>query len=109
MGAHPPRAWGPSSGPPHLQLCGGQVDICDHFSARMLHLQAWVQLQEMEAAVLAVQIFHCTGTHVTHGLGQEDSTLQRQTGAKGFQPLWGEWQLPPQVHSGELPLGSPDQ
>ena len=37
-----------------LQLRSRQVDICDHFSARMLHLQAWVQLQEVEAAILAV-------------------------------------------------------
>lgn len=69
-----PRAWSPF---PHLKLSGRQVDISNHFCAGVFHLQTGIQLQEVEAAILAVEIFNCPCTHVAHGLGQEDSTLQR--------------------------------
>lgn len=59
----------------HLELCCWQVDICHHLRAGMLHLQARVQLQEVEAAILAVQIFHGACTHISHHFGKLHCTL----------------------------------
>lgn len=70
-----PRALSPG---PCLQLGSRQVDIRDHLCAGVLHLQAGIQLQEVETAILAVEIFYRPRAHVAHSLGQADGTLQRR-------------------------------
>lgn len=61
-----------------LQLSRRQVDVSHHFSAGVLHLQAGVEFQEVEAAILAVEVLHCACTDVAHHLSQLHSTLKRK-------------------------------
>lgn len=59
-----------------LQLGGRQVDISHHLSAGVFHLQTRVELQEVEAAVLAVEILYCTSADIPHHLSQLHCTLR---------------------------------
>ncbi len=72
----------------HLRLRDGQLFICcnadhlldqvdagDQLGDRMLHLQAGIHLQEIEAAVRADDELHRAGTVVIHRLGQGDGLL----------------------------------
>lgn len=60
----------------YLELGSGEVHICNHFRARVLDLQARVQLEEVEAPVLTVEVLHGARAHVAHHLCQADRTLQ---------------------------------
>lgn len=60
----------------NLQLGSGQVDVGHHLGARVFHLKTRVELQEIEAAVLAVEVLDCTGTYVTHHLSQLHCALR---------------------------------
>ena len=80
LGRSRPRAQSPS---PCLQLGSRKVDIRDHFRAGMFHLQAGIQLQEVEAAVLAVEVLDSPRAHVAHRLGQAHGTLQTRCGRRG--------------------------
>lgn len=62
----------------YLQLGSREVHICHHLRARVLHLQPGVQLQEVEAPVLPVQILHGACTDVPNHLGQADSALRER-------------------------------
>lgn len=53
----------------YLKLGGWKVDIRNHFSTGMFHLQTWIQLQKVEPSIFRVQVFHSTCTHVAHHLG----------------------------------------
>ena len=59
----------------HLELRCRQIDVSYHLCAGVLHLQAGIQLQKVEAAVLAVQVFHSARTHIPHHLGKLHRTL----------------------------------
>lgn len=59
----------------HLELRCRQIDISHHLCAGVLHLQAGIQLQKVEAAILAVQIFHSASTHISHHFGKLHCTL----------------------------------
>lgn len=61
-----------------LQLGSRQVDISHHLSTGVFHLQTRVELQEVEAAVLAVEVLHCTCTDVPHHLSQLHCALRRE-------------------------------
>lgn len=60
-----------------LQLGRRQVDVGHHLGAGVLHLQTGVELQEVEAAVLAVEVLHGPGADVAHHLCQLHCTLRR--------------------------------
>lgn len=67
----------------------------------MFHLQAGIQLQEVEAAILAVEVFNGPRTHVAHGLGQAHGTLQRDGGGRGASSgFLGENVLAPSLKAG---------
>lgn len=61
-----------------LQLGSRQIDISHHFSAGVLHLQAGVEFQEVEAAILAVEVLHCTRTDIPNHFSQFYSTLREK-------------------------------
>lgn len=61
-----------------LQLGSRQVDVSHHLGAGVLHLQTGVELQEVEAAVLAIEVLHCTCADVSHHLSQLHCTLRRE-------------------------------
>lgn len=62
----------------YLELGSGEVHIRNHFRAGVLDLQAWVQLEEVEAPVLAVEVLDGARAHVAHHLRQADRTLQER-------------------------------
>lgn len=53
----------------YLKLRGWKVDIRNHFSAGMFHLQTRIQLQKVEPSVFGEEVFHRTCAHVAHHLG----------------------------------------
>ena len=56
-----------------LELTRGQVHIGDHFCARVLHLEARIQLEEAVGALLrVVQVLHCARAHIAHHFGELD-------------------------------------
>lgn len=61
-----------------LQLGSRQVDISHHFCAGVLHLQAGVELQEVKAAILAVEVLHGTCADIPNHLSQLHCTLQER-------------------------------
>lgn len=61
-----------------LQLGSRQVDVSHHLRTGVLHLQTGIKLQEVEAAILAVEVLHCTSTDVPHHLSQLHCTLRRE-------------------------------
>lgn len=69
-----------------LQLGSGQVDVGHHLGAGMLHLQAGVEFQEVEAAILAVEVFHRARTYVPDHFSQLHCTLKYRGG--GIYNLW---------------------
>ena len=68
-----------------LQLGSRQVDISHHLRTGVFHLQTRVELQEVEAAILAVEILYCTCTDVTHHLSQLHCTLRRANNSIRFK------------------------
>lgn len=60
-----------------LHLSGRQVDISYHLSAGVFHLQTGVELQEVETAILAVEVLHSSCADVTDHLSQPHSALQK--------------------------------
>lgn len=61
-----------------LQLGGRQIDVGHHLGAGVLHLQTGIEFQEVEAAILAVEVLYCTCTDVPHHLSKLHCTLRRE-------------------------------
>ena len=40
----------------------------------MFHLQAWVQLQEVELPGVLIEVLHCARTDIAHHLSQSDGS-----------------------------------
>ena len=76
-----------------MQLCGGQVDVGHHFSAGVLHLETRVELQEVEAAVLAVEILHGASAHVAHHLSELHRTLEQGKTSGQFMSMFTTFKL----------------
>lgn len=61
-----------------LKLGSREVYISNHFCTGMFHLQAGIQLQEMETSVFREEVLHSTCTNIAHHLGQSHSILAQK-------------------------------
>lgn len=62
----------------YLKLGSRKVYISNHFCTGMFHLQAGVQLQEMETSIFREEVLHSTCTYIAHHLGQSHSILAKE-------------------------------
>lgn len=73
---------------PYLELGGRKVYVCNHLSTRMFHLQTRVQLQEIEVAVIVIEVLHRACVDVSNYPCQLNGSLWR--GVEGVtKTKWG--------------------
>lgn len=70
----------------HLELCCRQINISYHLRAGVLHLQTGIQLQKVETAILAVEVFHGACAHISHHFGKLHCTLGHRKEECSVQP-----------------------